>query len=35
MCTQMKLIEYFDIPREVWNIPLFQTLDVYTNASII
>ena len=35
MCTQMKLIECFDIPREVWNIPLFQILDVYTNASII
>lgn len=29
----MKLIECFDIPREVWNVPLFQILDVYTNVA--
>ena len=33
MYTQMKLIECFDIPREVWNVPLFQILDVYTNVA--
>lgn len=28
MCTQMKLIECFDIPREVWDIPLCLFLSL-------